>query len=68
MGVRAKGIRAVFLDRDGTIIKQVELLHKISEVKLLPKAAHAIRKLNGLGYLVVVITNQPVVARGIIGE
>lgn len=68
MGVSAKSVRAVFLDRDGTIIRQVELLHKVSEVKLLPKAAQAIRRLNGLGYLVVVITNQPVVARGIIGE
>ncbi len=57
---------AVFLDRDGTIIKQVELLHKVSEIKLLPKAAQAIRELNLLGHLTVILTNQPVVARGII--
>ena len=58
---------AIFLDRDGTIIHQVELLHKVSEVKLYPGAAKAIGALNRLGYRVVIITNQPVIARGIIG-
>ena len=58
---------AVFMDRDGTIIRQVELLSKVSQVKLFPDAAAAIRKFNTLGYLVVIITNQPVIARGIIG-
>ncbi|OGZ00136.1 MAG: hypothetical protein A2945_00390 [Candidatus Liptonbacteria bacterium RIFCSPLOWO2_01_FULL_52_25] len=56
---------AVFLDRDGTIIRQVELLHKVSEVKLLPGVAQAIREFNRLGYVTVIVTNQPVVARGI---
>ncbi len=59
---------AVFLDRDGTIIRQVELLHKPSEVKLLPGAARAIQAFNKLGYLTVIVTNQPVIARGIIGS
>lgn len=58
---------AVFIDRDGTIIRQVELLHKVSQIKLFPDAAKAIRGMNRLGYLVIVVTNQPVVARGIIG-
>src|SRR5579862_5891644 len=58
---------AIFLDRDGTIIRQVEFLHKPEEVKLLPGAAKAIAAMNRQGYLVVIITNQPVVARGIIG-
>lgn len=58
---------AVFLDRDGTIIHQVELLHKPSEVKIFRDAFRAIKTFNELGYLVVIITNQPVVARGIIG-
>ena len=61
----ARKQKAVFLDRDGTIIKQVELLHKASEVKLLPGAAMAIQAINKMGFLTVVITNQPVVARGI---
>jgi histidinol-phosphate phosphatase family protein len=58
---------AVFMDRDGTIIRQVELLHKVSQVRLFPDAVAAIKKFNDLGYLVVIITNQPVIARGIIG-
>lgn len=63
---KAKQSKAVFLDRDGTIIRQVELLHKISELRLLPRAAQAIRAINRLGYLAIIITNQPVVARGLI--
>jgi mannose-1-phosphate guanylyltransferase / phosphomannomutase len=58
---------AVFLDRDGTIIRQVELMHKKSDLKLIPGAASAIATFNKLGYLTVIVTNQPVVARGIIG-
>jgi len=58
--------KAVFLDRDGTIIKQVELMHSVDELRLLPGAALAINALNQLGFLVVIVTNQPVVARGII--
>ena len=58
---------AVFLDRDGTIIRQVESLHKPEQVKLLPGAAEAIRLLNEAGLFVSVATNQPVVARGISG-
>jgi len=58
---------AVFLDRDGTIIRQIELLHKPSQLKIFPDAAKAIRVFNELGYVTVIVTNQPVVARGIIG-
>lgn len=58
--------KAVFLDRDGTIIRQVELMHSVSELRLLPGTARAINKLNSLGFLVIIVTNQPVVARGII--
>jgi D,D-heptose 1,7-bisphosphate phosphatase len=58
---------AIFLDRDGTIIHQVELLHKPSQIKIFPTAAAAIKAFNRMGYLVVVVTNQPVIARGIIG-
>lgn len=55
------------MDRDGTIIRQVELLHKPSQLKVFPDAAKAIRVFNKLGYVVIIITNQPVVARGMIG-
>lgn len=58
---------AVFLDRDGTIIKQVELLSKPSQLKVISGAEKAVGIFNKLGYITVIITNQPVVARGIIG-
>jgi D-glycero-D-manno-heptose 1,7-bisphosphate phosphatase len=63
---RAKG--AAFLDRDGTIIRQVDLMHEVSQLRLLPGAAAAIRRLNEEDLLVVVVTNQPVVARGVASE
>jgi D-glycero-D-manno-heptose 1,7-bisphosphate phosphatase len=59
---------AAFLDRDGTIIRQVELMSKVSQLRLLPGAADAIRLLNEMEMFVVVVTNQPVVARGIAKE
>lgn len=55
---------AVFLDRDGTINREVTHLKSVDQVELLPGAAAAIRRLNRSGTLAVVITNQPVVARG----
>ena len=56
--------RAVFLDRDGTINKYVGFLRKPEELELLPGAAEAIKKINESGYLAIVVTNQPVIARG----
>lgn len=56
--------KAVFLDRDGVINVYKEFLTDISEFELLPGVAEAIRKINSSGYLAIVVTNQPVVARG----
>ena len=58
-------IKAVFLDRDGVINRDVELLHKKEDVELLPRVGEAIKLLNDNRYLVVIVTNQPVVARGL---
>lgn len=55
---------AVFLDRDNTIIHNDGDLGDPKEVKLIQGAASAIASLRGLGYLIVVITNQGGVARG----
>jgi histidinol-phosphate phosphatase family protein len=55
---------AVFLDRDGTINREVNHLKSPDQLELLPGSAAAIRRLNRSGTLAVVITNQPVVARG----
>lgn len=56
--------KAIFLDRDGTINKSVGFLTNINDFELEEGAAEAIKKINNSGYLAIVITNQPVIARG----
>lgn len=56
--------KAIFIDRDGTINKYVGFLRNIDDFELLPGVSDAIRMVNESGYLAIVITNQPVVARG----
>lgn len=56
--------KAIFLDRDGTINKYVGFLDHIEQFELLSGVSEAIRKINQSGYLAVVVTNQPVIARG----
>jgi D-glycero-D-manno-heptose 1,7-bisphosphate phosphatase len=60
--------RAVFLDRDGTLIEHVHLLTQPSQVKLIPGAADAIRNLQSLDYACVIVTNQSVIGRGLLTE
>lgn len=60
--------RAVFLDRDGTINKEVDVLRDVRKLSILQGAPEAIRVLNKLGFLVIVVTNQPVIARGWLSE
>ena len=55
---------AIFLDRDGTINEEINHLSHPDQLKLVDGAAKAIRKINHSGLLTVVITNQPVIARG----
>lgn len=56
--------KAIFLDRDGTINKYVGFLRNIEEFELLEGVSKAIKEINDSGYLAIVITNQPVIARG----
>lgn len=56
--------QAVFLDRDGVINKEVNDLHKIEEFTLIEGSADAIKLLNENNILALVVTNQPVVAKG----
>lgn len=56
--------KAVFLDRDGTINKYVGFLRNIDDFELLDGVTEAVRKINSSGYLAIVVTNQPVIARG----
>lgn len=56
--------RAIFLDRDGTINREVGIINDIERFELLPGVCDAIRRINRSGYLAIVITNQSVIARG----
>lgn len=66
--IQAKNLRnkqkAIFLDRDGTINKYVGFLRDIDQFELIDGVAEAIKNINNAGYLAIVITNQPVIARG----
>jgi histidinol-phosphate phosphatase family protein len=56
--------RAVFLDRDGTLIVDKDNLRSADQLELLPGVGEAIRELNHQGWRAVVVTNQPVIAKG----
>ena len=56
--------KAIFLDRDGTINKYVGFLTDINQFELLDGVTEAIKMINESGYLAIVVTNQPVIARG----
>ena len=56
--------KCVFLDRDGTINNFNDFITKPEDFELIEGAAEAVKKINRLGYLAIVITNQPVIARG----
>ena len=66
--VQAKNLtnkqEAIFLDRDGTINKYVGFLRNIDDFELIEGVAEAIKLINQSGYLAIVVTNQPVIARG----
>ena len=60
--------RAVFLDRDGTVIADADYLADPSRLALIPGADAAIRRLKEAGFAVVVVTNQSGIARGLYSE
>jgi len=62
------GVPAVFLDRDGVLIEDSGYPHLPEHLKLIPGATAAVRRLNRLGYLTVIVTNQSGVARGMFSE
>jgi len=66
--VQAKNLhnkqKAIFLDRDGVINKHIGFLRHIDDFELIEGVSDAIRLINQSGYLAVVVTNQPVIARG----
>jgi HAD superfamily hydrolase (TIGR01662 family) len=58
----------VFLDRDGVVIEEVNLLHKLEDYKIIPESIEAIKLLNDNHIPVILATNQTVVARGMADE
>ena len=64
----SSGVPAVFLDRDGVLIEDTGYPHLEEHLRLVAGAAEAVRRLNQLGYLCVIVTNQSGVARGLFSE
>ena len=60
--------RAVFLDRDGTIIEEAGYPDRLERLQFFPFSVDAVRTLNAGGFAVVVVTNQSGIARGVVPE
>jgi D,D-heptose 1,7-bisphosphate phosphatase len=60
--------RAVFLDRDGTLVEEAGYLNRLDRLAFFPYSVDAVRVLNHAGFAVVVVTNQAGIARGIVPE
>lgn len=58
--------RAVFLDRDGTLVQEAGYLDRLERLAFFPFSVDAVRQLNLGGFMVVVVTNQSGIARGIV--
>lgn len=59
---------AIFLDRDGTLNREVDYLRRPEQLELLPGVGAALRDLHDAGYLLIVVTNQSGIARGLLSE
>jgi D-glycero-D-manno-heptose 1,7-bisphosphate phosphatase len=59
---------AVFIDRDGTLIEEVNFLSSVDDLQVFPYTADALRMLKEKGYWIVVVTNQSGIGRGIYSE
>ena len=56
--------KAIFLDRDGTVNVLKGFLNRTEDFELLPNTAEAVKKINSSEYMAIIVTNQPVIARG----
>jgi D-glycero-D-manno-heptose 1,7-bisphosphate phosphatase len=57
--------RAVFLDRDGTVIEEKDYLHRVEDLVVLPGAAAGLKRLQEAGFRLICVTNQSGVGRGL---
>lgn len=60
--------KAIFLDRDGTINFDCGSPHRIEDLRILPGAVEGLQLLQDMGFLLVILTNQSGIARGMYGE
>jgi len=60
--------KAVFLDRDGVLNKEIDQLSRIEDFKIYGFTAKAIKKINSSEYIAIIVTNQPMIAKGFISE
>lgn len=60
--------KAVFIDRDGTLIEEVNFLSRVEDLRFFPFTAEAIKLLKENGFLVIVVTNQSGIGRKIFEE
>jgi D-glycero-D-manno-heptose 1,7-bisphosphate phosphatase len=59
---------AAFLDRDGTLIEEVNFLSRVEDLRLFPYTYDSVKELKDAGYLIIVVTNQSGIGRGIFDE
>lgn len=59
---------AIFLDRDGTLNREVDYLRRVEDFELLPGVAAALLRLAEAGFVLVVVTNQSGIGRGLLDE
>ncbi|MGH7784696.1 MAG: D-glycero-alpha-D-manno-heptose-1,7-bisphosphate 7-phosphatase, partial [Candidatus Binatia bacterium] len=60
--------KAVFIDRDGTLIEEVNFLSRVQDLQFFPFTDEAVTTLKNAGYLVIVVTNQSGIGRGLYTE
>lgn len=58
---------ALFLDRDGVVVRETEYLHRVADMEIIPGAAKVITAANKRGIAVVIVTNQGGIGRGLYG-
>ena len=68
MSMSEKPRRAVFLDRDGTLNKDTGYIHRKQDWQWLPGVVETLKRFHAVGYLLVVVSNQSGLARGMFGE
>lgn len=68
MITKRKNKPAVFIDRDGTLIEEVNFLARVEDLRIFPFTAKAVELLKSRGFLVIVVTNQSGIGRNIYDE